>query len=138
MGLRWIALAGLVVLIAGCGEDSDIVDGPFISGSELQERACEEPTAGEVCYRLTLEVAGIAGEREASCRIYPHDTDGFELALDATVPDADPETAYHEVVLIDHLSIDLGDTPNFDVVLPVVDDERFWRWLVSCDPGAPG
>lgn len=134
----WILWAGLVLLIAACGGEEDVVDGPFVGDWQMNEQACDEPTAGDECYRVTLEVAGIAGEREASCRIYPLDTDGVELALGANVPDVDPETAYHEVAIIDSLSIDLGATPEFDVVLPVVDDESFWRWQVTCYPGAPG
>ncbi|MCP4963851.1 MAG: hypothetical protein GY926_01305 [bacterium] len=134
----WILWVGIVLLIAGCGGEEDAVDGPFVADWQLDERACDQSTTRSECFRLTIDVAGIAGERSASCRIYPLDTGGAELALDATVPDVDPESARHEVAIIGPFPIDLGDTPEFDVVLPLVDDDSFGRWQVTCDPGRPG
>lgn len=117
-------LAILLVVSAGCGA-SDAVDGPFIEDWQLDEQPCEQPIEGSLCYRLTLGVSDHSGENIAECRVYPSDSESV----------AGPDPA---VVLIDDIAIGAGDTPTFDVVLPVIDDEEFLRWLVVCDPGAPG
>ncbi len=129
----------MILVAVGCGESEDTVDRPFIRGTQLDEQQCDQPVSGSRCYQLTLDVFDHAGESAASCRIHALDNDGAPSDLDETIaPDLDPESANHEVAIIDGFTIRSGDTPMFNVVLPAVEDESFWRWQVTCYPGAPG
>lgn len=134
-----VAGVGLLVLLAGCGGVEDVVDGPFVHSWQLDERTCAEPVAEAGCYQLSLGVSSHDGSNAASCDIYPLGVDGAEYALsEAIASDLDALSVRHEVVIIDEFSIQAGDEPVFEVILPIVTDEGFWRWQVTCDPGAPG
>ncbi len=115
----------VVVALAACGTDVDLVEGPFIDSWVLWD--------GE----LTLTVADHPGTAEASCVIYPLGHDGLETYLDA-VDDLRPGDAYQEVFLSGPFTITGGEVVTFDVDLPEVDDPDFWRWQAVCDPGPPG
>lgn len=127
-------ISALLALVTGCSV-SDVVDGPFIDDWQLVERRCADPPRESQCYKVTLGVSNHTGENAASCRIYPQQLDGSEYFLDGSTAPTDPD---HGVVFIDEFLIQAGDTPVFDVVLPAINADGFWRWQVDCDPGAPG
>jgi hypothetical protein len=54
---------------------------------------------------------------------------------EATNADPDQGMAY---TTIDGFSIQAGDEPSFEVVRPIVEEQRLSRWQVTRDPGAPG
>jgi hypothetical protein len=118
----------------GCDE-SDVVNSPFVSGWQLNEQRCAESSPGSRCYEVALGVSDHEGDRAASWRIYPPHTDGSEYILDGATAPTDPDDGG---AFIDGFSIQAGDTPVSEVVLPVINNDEFWRCQVQCDPGAPG
>jgi len=72
---------------------------------------------------LTLTVATDPGAEFASCLIYRMDINGKE---------------YGEPAGKVGFTLDPGDSLTFGIVLPVVSDDKFSRWQVTCDPAAPG